>query len=82
MGTIRLSNELLEHFEITDYKQANPSGQKIVFIVTIHGVKLDVCAEIEMEKSYLLNLIKSFKVNGVNPKLFLNNLSFQNLIKN
>jgi serine/threonine-protein kinase len=39
MASIELSQELLDHFNISEYKQANPGGQKTVFIVTIDGLK-------------------------------------------
>lgn len=39
MASINLSAELLKYFEITDYEQANPGGQKTVFIVTINEQK-------------------------------------------
>lgn len=39
MKSIELSKHLLDHFNITDYKQASPGGQKTVFIVTIDKKK-------------------------------------------
>lgn len=39
MASIKLSTELMEHFGITDYLQANPGGQKTVFFVTIDNKK-------------------------------------------
>lgn len=40
MSSIQLSKGLIDHFEITDYKQATTNGgQKTVFMVVIGGVK-------------------------------------------
>lgn len=39
MASIELTNELLKYFKISEYKQANPGGQKTVFIVTINNKK-------------------------------------------
>lgn len=39
MRSILLPPDFLNHFKITDYKQAAPGGQKTVFIVTIDGKK-------------------------------------------
>ena len=39
MASIELSKRLLEHFKISKYVQANPGGQKTVFIVTIENEK-------------------------------------------
>lgn len=39
MASIRLTKGLIDHFKISYYKQANPGGQKTVFIVTIGGEK-------------------------------------------
>ncbi len=36
MTSIELSKNLLDHFKISNYKQANPGGQKTVFIVCIN----------------------------------------------
>ncbi len=39
MASINLSKELIDHFNISNYKQANPGGQKTVFIATIDRQK-------------------------------------------
>lgn len=39
MASIELTEKLLTHFNISDYRQANPGGQKTVFIVTIDNQK-------------------------------------------
>jgi len=39
MASINLSKELISHFNISEYIQANPGGQKTVFIATIEGQK-------------------------------------------
>lgn len=39
MASIELSKSLLEHFNISKYVQANPGGQKTVFIVIIENEK-------------------------------------------
>ncbi len=39
MASITLTQELISHFNITDYSQPKQGGQKTVFIVTIGGVK-------------------------------------------
>jgi len=39
MTSIELSKELIGHFNISEYRRANPGGQKTVFIVTIDDEK-------------------------------------------
>ena len=39
MASINLSDELIRHFNISEYIHANPGGQKTVFVVTINGQK-------------------------------------------
>lgn len=39
MASIELTKELLKYFNISEYKQANPGGQKTVFIVIINNKK-------------------------------------------
>lgn len=71
MASIKLSTELLEHFKITDYKQANPGGQKTVFIVTIDSQKFALkiinIADDRFERE--IKICEQFNDNNGIPKI-------------
>lgn len=71
MKSIALTQELLNHFQISEYYQANPGGQKTVFIVTIDNknfaLKIINVADERFERE--VKICKEFASNNGIPNI-------------
>ena len=71
MKSIALTQELLNHFQISEYYQANPGGQKTVFIVTIDNKKFALkiinVADERFERE--VKICKEFALNNGIPNI-------------